>query len=450
MEEDLVKENEDDNLTDDPEAIESTTQNANNPSFYHEIITFISDITSLSETFKIAMNSILEKLSETTRTLIEFNKSKIKPIIIDGKEFGNIDPDNVQEFTTLINKLKTYHKATKLIPRSFIVALISQYDAYLSKLLKIIYIKKPELLNESDKNITLKQLFEYNSIEEAKECILEREIESVMRDSHNEQFKWMERKFNIKLTKDLAVWPNFLELTERRNLYVHNDGVVSNQYLKVCRENKINLSDINLGNELEVSLDYYEEAFNTVFEIGFKLGQVLWRKFASDEINDADENLITIGYNTLFEEKYSLTKMIFDFSLEILKKHGTEENKRMMIINQALAYKWTGNNEKARTIIKNEDWTATMLKFRLAETIILDDYEEAYKIMRVIGNSNEEVSITNYREWPLFKEIKREQNFLKLFEELFEEPYNKILPDDLALSEGINRDTPPLLNETTL
>jgi len=80
---------------------------------------------------------------------------------------------------------------------------------------------------------------EFNSLEKARSFILEKKSKSVLRKSHIEQFTWMEEKFKMKLRKDLQVWPCFVELTERRNLFVHNDGVLSNQNIDICKENNI-------------------------------------------------------------------------------------------------------------------------------------------------------------------------------------------------------------------
>ena len=60
-----------------------------------------------------------------------------------------------------------------------------------------IFLIKPELLNSSEKNLTFSKLAEYNSIEEAKEYIIEKEIETVLRDSHSNQFKWLESKLGM-------------------------------------------------------------------------------------------------------------------------------------------------------------------------------------------------------------------------------------------------------------
>ena len=43
--------------------------------------------------------------------------------------------------------------ATKLVARSFLLSLISQYDAYLGELLRAIYKRKPEILKLDDKEI---------------------------------------------------------------------------------------------------------------------------------------------------------------------------------------------------------------------------------------------------------------------------------------------------------
>lgn len=299
----------------------------------------------------------------------------------------------------------------------------------MTNVLRVIFLIKPELLNSSDRILTFSQLVEFGSVEEAKEFILEKEVESVLRKSHTEQFQWMENKFGMKLTKDLDVWCDFIEITERRNLFVHTGGVVSSQYLKVCQEHNVNVGNIKAGEEISVSKGYFEKAHNVIYEIGCKLAHVLWRKFIPDALEDADENLISIGYDTLYEEKYKLTQMIFDFGTQTLKKHGRDEDRRVMVVNRALAYKWSGDDKKARSIISQEDWSATRARFRLAEAVLLDDFESAYEIMKEIGKNEKELDAEDYRHWPLFKAVKEEAAFREVFEEIFGEPYNKIEQD---------------------
>jgi hypothetical protein len=119
----------------------------------------------------------------------------------------------------------------KLVPRSFVVSLVSEFDALLGRFLQRLFRVRPELLSDSGRSFTLSELVQLGSVEATIEFILSKEIETVIRKSHAEQFEWLESRFGVPLRKDLAIWPTFIELTERRNLYVHNNGVVSAQYL---------------------------------------------------------------------------------------------------------------------------------------------------------------------------------------------------------------------------
>ncbi len=420
------------------------------PLFGKELNTFIAHIASLSSTLQISMKAVSDAFKNAQQTMKEFEKDNITFKEIDGKKATLVKLESAQHFEDLNRQLRAYGLAFKTIPRSYIMALISQYDAFLGRLIRVVYLTKPQLLNTSDRNLTFSQLVEFASVEEAKEFILEKEIEGVLRKSHAEQFQWMETKFDMPLRKGLDSWTTFVEVTERRNLFVHTGGVVSSQYVKVCDEHKVDLGKISIGDELGVTREYFEKAYNVIFEIGFKLAHVFWRKFSPENVTEADENLISLGYDVLHEENYPLTKMIFDFATQTLKnKYSSDENRRIMIVNRALAYKWCGDDKKAKDFIAQEDWSATRARFRLAEATLMDDFESAYEIMKEIGVNVKEVSKKDYRDWPLFKSIKKEQNFLETFQEIFGEPYNKVeqidseLPDKLSSGDVLaNNDEP--------
>lgn len=387
---------------------------------------FVDSIISLSETFPITMTSIITALQETLKRREEFDKENVQ-LDDDDKDGLFIREDAYQEFLELSKKIKNYGLALHIVPQSLIVSLISQYDAFLGELLKKIFLIKPEMLNASEKPLTLAQLIEFGSVENAKNFVLEKEVESVLRKSHVEQFQWMESKFDIPLRKGLDVWPRFVELTERRNLFVHTDGVISSQYIKVCKENGVSWKDeIKLGDELEVTPKYFADAVNIMYEIGVKLAHVLWRKFKIEDLEEADGNLLDIAYEPLIKENYELAKVLFTFATNTLKKHFNQENRRIFLVNKALAYKWSGDDKKAKELISAEDWSDTRDKFRLAEAAILEDYPRVYQLMQEIGDSQNEVEKDDYRIWPLFKALRDEPEFAKTFEEIFGEPLTKL------------------------
>ena len=61
--------------------------------------------------------------------------------------------------------------------------------------------------------------------------------------------------------------------------------------------------------------------------------------------------------------------------------------------------------------------------------------------MQEIGTNENELELNNYREWPLFNEIRKEKRFVELFEQIFGEPYNKVEPEDLSLPEDLEPET---------
>src|SRR5690606_6299156 len=234
-------------------------------------------------------------------------------------------------------------------------------------------------------------------------------------------FDWLENKFNIKLREDLPCWPKFIEITERRNLYVHCNGVVSSQYINTCLQNNYTFDkEVKVGDRLEIDPDYFTIAYHTFFEIGVKLSNVFWRKFLADDIENADGYLNEICYDLILIENYELAITLLEFSIKILKKHA-DRDKKVFIINLAQAYKWNGNKDDREQLLKKEDLTACKNDFQLAVSVLKDDYDNAFRLMELIGK-NEDIRVA-YKEWPLFKEFRKDKRFGEIYKKIFDEEF---------------------------
>jgi hypothetical protein len=252
----------------------------------------------------------------------------------------------------------------------------------------------------------------------------------LLRESHTDQFTWLEKKFALPLRKELPAWPLFIEVTERRNLFVHTNGHVSGQYLEVCRKHSCKIPyDVCAGMPLSVTREYFAAASECLWEVGVKLGQVLWRKVQPSEIDVADVSLNDMALNLITEGRYQLAQVLLDFATETLKTHTTANSRLSLVMNRAQAYKWGGDEESCKRILNAEDWTATNLKFRLAYEILRDDFKEANAIVRQIGKDDRELSKHAYREWPIFRVFRKSPEFIALFEQIFDEPFNKFIVD---------------------
>lgn len=319
----------------------------------------------------------------------------------------------------MVRNIKRAADGLTLVPRSFLVALVSEFDSLLGRLLRTLFLRKPSVLAGSERALTISDLSGFGSIDEARDFLLRKEIEAVIRKSHPDQFSWLEKTFSIRLRKGLPAWQVFVELTERRNLFVHCDGIVSAQYLRVCRENKVNLDpDLQVGDQLSVPTAYFAAAHACLYEIGVKLVHVLWRKLFPDERKAADNDLNENVYNLLVHGECSMAATILDFACVTLKKHSSELHRRMFIVNRAQAYKWLGDEDTCRSILEGEDWTACDRTFGLCASVLRENFQAACEEMKRLGPHGG-ITEAQFDDWPVFREFRQTTEFAEAFAEVF-------------------------------
>lgn len=386
-----------------------------------DIISFAREVDSLGSTLPLAMLAIRQVNRSATKALRDY-ESKHCEVREDGaKRTVTLTEETQHEFYKLFRSFERGNRAFELVPRSFLVALVSQFDSYLGALLRQLFLLQPKRLQASQRTLNLSELMEFGSIEAARDHILEKEIETVLRLSHAEQFDWLEKQFDLPLRKNLAAWPPFIELTERRNLFVHASGRVSQQYLAVCSKHGVTLpKEVQKGTVLDAAPKYFEEARRCVSEIGIKLGQVLWRKVAPEQLDLADSNLIALSYELIADEQYAFAVVLLDFATETLKKHASEVNRRTFVINRAQAYKWLGDQARANAILDAEDWSASADRFALCAAVIREDIDLTLQLVARIGRTGE-VRKSDYRDWPVFRRLREEDRFRAEFRKIFGE-----------------------------
>lgn len=341
---------------------------------------------------------------------------------------------HIRKSQRLSRKSDRSQVAFDLLPRTILVSFVSEYDAFLGKLIAELIRFKPEVLNAKEKNISFSDLVDLGSVEAAREELISREVESVLRKSHSDQFDWFEKTFNIPLRKGLDSWGSFIELTERRNLFVHCDGVVSDQYLTVCDRHGVKFKDRpEVGDVLECDADYLRRAYENLYEISVKLVQVLWRKFQPESVEKAEQSLMEVTYELLVEEKYRIAKRLLDFACEVLKKWHSDGDRRIHVINRALAYKFSGGEDKAIKILDSEDWSACGDNFQVCLRVLKDDFEGAREVMLRIG-SDGAVQEEYYMEWPVFKNFRESEQFDQAFNEVF--GYSPQATREIGSSDG--------------
>lgn len=387
----------------------------------HDVVdSYLHNLVALHEVLptQIALaNMIAQDSAKKHRLFLDDKAEKLEED--DDSTKYKLNSKDVKKSYRLWRKSDRAKTVLEILPKNFHVSYVSEFDSYLSNLLTKILTFKPEIIDSKDKNISLSDLVQLGSVEAAREQIISKEVETVLRSSHMEQFAWMEKNFSITLTKGLSSWPAFVELTERRNLFVHCDGVVSEQYLKVCNKYNVPINeDAVVGEKLRANRKYLRQSYETLYEIGLKLSQVLWRKLSPNEIQSAEDSLSHFIYELLIEENYALAIRLLDFACNTLKKWGSEGDRLVYVINRALAYKFSGDQNECKSILSSQDWSACGDNYNICVAVLQDDFVKAKMIMLKIGNSGS-VTEGDYMEWPCFKEFRDSDEFVTGFTEVF-------------------------------
>ncbi|MBM91724.1 MAG: hypothetical protein CMJ35_08955 [Phycisphaerae bacterium] len=317
-----------------------------------------------------------------------------------------------------------------LYPSTF-VAMVSQYDFLVSQCIREICTLKPEILNNSEKQLKYSEILSFEDFDEVKQWCLEETIEQVMRKNHEGQIEWIEKQLSCKLRPEDPVWKSFIESTQRRHLYVHTGGAVSDSYLKICRGHGIDFPpEVTQGVFLAIDQHYLTNTFTTLLIMGTLLSQVLWRKFAPDELELADKQINLFSYRLIDYNDYDSAIWLLKFAKNDIKKYSTENYRLSMLFNLAQAYKWKGENELCYKTIENLDPTALPSRFSLAYYSLTDDYANAKKAATAVIKA-EELAKEDLCEWPIFKDFRQQNEFTELMQELFDEEWTPPTQDGL-------------------
>jgi hypothetical protein len=396
------------------------------PPYRREIAGFVNQIHSLGDVSPL-MGGVLQAVRDQIARQFSKETEAYRVSSEDGKTSFQFPDGTAALIRGQFKALSHAREGFALRTRALVVTLVSTYDAYLSRLIRLMFMTRPDLLKASEKTFTLRDVLAIGSLEALQEGVIEREVEAVLRESHVKQFEWLEKKLEIPLRKELPAWTRFVELTERRNLFVHNGGRVNTQYLTVCEREKVQLQEgVKSGTELGAGQEYFENAVDVITEIGVKLGQVMWRKLSPDEVSDADGALIAVILDELRLNHFSLAERLIEFRESIPRgKHERSHVDLLFKLNHAQTLRWKGDVAGCNDVLAGIDFEPLSHKFRLARAVLSSEFERAAEIMPLVGtDSKEGVARDDYLEWPIFREFRQTESFAVAFEKLFGEPPN--------------------------
>lgn len=335
---------------------------------------------------------------------------------------------DIKEFLGHIQKMR---QGDRMFRQGVVTSIVSKFDEFIIDVLKVSYRQNPGWLKNLDKKISYKELLEIASLETLKDEIVAKEIDSLMRDSHLAQVTFLDGKLKLGIEKEFPGWLDFLEITERRNLFVHTGGTVSPQYLENCSRWGVTLDKrVKEGSHLSAGDAYISKAIDCFYELSVRVAQASARRMFTACFGDADKALNNRSVDLLIEERYDLAERIFTFALSIPKDMTSGgEMSYYFRLNRCIARKFSG--KEFLDDLHSIDWSPFHPKYHFAVAVLEDRFEDAERLMRSQA-VRDDVLEEHFKEWPLLRDFRKTDRFQQAYKDVFGKDFNEQLLEDAA------------------
>ena len=381
---------------------------------------FLRQLDGHRNSFPVLMNALVAQTKMNMRHIDKFMKENdLVEQLKNADDSLQVSPNIHNEFISQVHNLESSQFAVRNMARSAVISMVCSYDALIGNLIRIIYQANEEGVKALNVEIPLAEIISFTNIEDVRTYVIEKQVETVLRKSHEEQLDWLSKRIGVETLKKFEHFKDFVEIMERRNLFVHSDGVVSRQYIEQCVKAGMEVA-AKEGEMLNADYAYVKKCYDIIAETGVKVSQVIWRKLNLG-LETCDEVMQDITYNYLRRGQYDLANNLLKFAMEPPIKHIDSEYEWIFRVNFALSYYLADHKEESDKIVQSKDWAALDSRFRLAEAVLLEKYDVAQTIMKQIGA--DEQFMSNYQQWPLFRKYRHTENFKQTYEEIYGVPF---------------------------
>lgn len=243
----------------------------------------------------------------------------------------------------------SFPKRSEMIQKSVLILLIVGFETLLTDLSTIAIRRNPGVANLDSHTLSLAELQGLGSVEDATDFLVSRYVEDLARGSLEGWVKWF-AKVGVKLDEIPVDWVQFREVFARRNLLVHTDGKVSNQYIGTLVDAGANRSALPSKDEvIVVTPSYLRSSSELLMSAGALLSTSLWMKLTPDSPDKAIQWSISTAERAL-EDGH------FDASIQICRKIASVCKNRLDLVTDCKlkTVEWT-----ARAMLGGEDEVAT-------------------------------------------------------------------------------------------
>lgn len=319
------------------------------------------------------------------------------------------------EFATVFNnamrRIRHRTHQSQLLYQSSLITLVSASEWFLAQLLHEHFAAHPDVMGAKDKLFSLDDLRGLGSIEDAQRHLIDINVEEILRGSLADWLDFLKTRLKLSMGYIEPFLGRLTEITQRRNLLVHNGGMVNSIYMaKVGEEFR---REAVLGQEQKFGREYLEGAIRIFERVFLLIGAELWKKVAPKDEKRSDV-LFEIAWKHLVAERWDIAEGLSYFVMN--DKQLSEIARLVGTCNYWQSLKWQDRLSEVRGDIEQADFSAKKLRFSIGQAALLDDDEKFFSLVDEAVRVGE-ISEKDLKEWPIFRKIRETQRFKDRFQE---------------------------------
>ncbi len=299
------------------------------------------------------------------------------------------------------NKKNKLDSQRNIFCRSILSNVIIIFERYLAQIYEFLVVTNPEQYFEG-KTIKTSRLFSA-TVEEIIINEVREEVSNNLFDSIKTLDK-LNEKSSINLDRYICIRKVFEEIYYRRNLFVHNEGVVNKIYLDNIHEDY--KKGVKCGERLACD-DYYLS--NSIVVLKEMICVLFYEFLVSIKADTKNYDILSynIAFSALNNKEYSFCEYIY--GILVKNKDFSFLDKSMFEVNRMIALKQQG--KPIQRLLEGFDVSAMQEKFAIAKCCLQDDFDSVYTLLS--RTYPESFNATAVRDWPIFIDFRNTEQYEK-------------------------------------
>lgn len=308
------------------------------------------------------------------------------------------------------------------VQNAIFVGMVTTFDELVAQLIRNVLKHVPEILNSFSLEIPYRDVVSAKDFQNLQESLIRDIVDGIMWKSRSDQLKWLETYVTKeKFLNTIPQYEKFIEIAERRNVYVHNNGIVNSAYLSRVNIEKAGIKDATLGKRLHLTSKYFDESADVLVEayviIVHKVIRKLMRNATLEQKEVLDTHFNQSVYDQLdggrFDSAARLASKMLDGGFAI-----SDMTRKMGAVNLGIALKKSGDELSSNRALDSVDWSSARTEFKLCIAAIKEDEGEVCRLLpQMIGSDL--IGPQAYFEWPAFEWMRSKPKFWQKLQEVY-------------------------------